>query len=141
MLYEVITALSDKDSVELHEFDTVKGSDYLADQDVVALMCKEAPKTIRWAERMGAAFSRNEDGTIAQRPFGGQSSPRACFAKDRTGLTLLQTVYEQALREGVEFCRITSYNVCYTKLLRLKLKGLVQYNTRIIQAFEGNTQS
>lgn len=96
-------ALSDKDSVELHEFDTVKGADYLADQDVVALMCREAPKTIRWAERMGAAFSRNEDGTIAQRPFGGQSSPRACFAKDRTGLTLLQTVYEQALREGVEF--------------------------------------
>lgn len=96
-------ALSSVDTIELHEFDTVKGSDYLADQDVVALMCREAPKTIRWAERMGAAFSRNEDGTIAQRPFGGQSSPRACFAKDRTGLTLLQTVYEQALREGVEF--------------------------------------
>ncbi len=96
-------ALSSEDSVELHEFDTVKGSDYLADQDVVELMCKEAPKTIRWAERMGAAFSRNDNGTIAQRPFGGQSSPRACFAKDRTGLTLLQTVYEQALREGVVF--------------------------------------
>ena len=96
-------ALSDEDSVELHEFDTVKGSDYLADQDVVELMCKEAPKTIRWAERMGAAFSRNENGTIAQRPFGGQSKPRACFAKDRTGLTLLQTVYEQALRAGVDF--------------------------------------
>ncbi|MEA3372298.1 MAG: succinate dehydrogenase flavoprotein subunit [Campylobacterota bacterium] len=96
-------ALSDEDSIELHEFDTVKGSDYLADQDAVELMCKEAPKTIRWAERMGAAFSRNENGTIAQRPFGGQSSPRACFAKDRTGLTLLQTVYEQALRDGVKF--------------------------------------
>jgi len=96
-------ALSNEDSIELHEFDTVKGSDYLADQDAVALMCKEAPKTIRWAERMGAAFSRNENGTIAQRPFGGQSSPRACYAKDRTGLTLLQTVYEQALRDGVDF--------------------------------------
>ncbi len=96
-------ALSDKDSIELHEFDTVKGSDYLADQDVVELMCKEAPKTIRWAERMGAAFSRTKDGKIAQRPFGGQSSPRACYAKDRTGLTLLQTVYEQALRAGVKF--------------------------------------
>ena len=66
-------------------------------------MCEKAPETIRWIERMGAAFSRNEDGTIAQRPFGGQSSPRACFAKDRTGLTLLQTIYEQAFREGVEF--------------------------------------
>ena len=96
-------AFSDQDSVELHEFDTVKGSDYLADQDVVQFMCEKAPETIRWAERMGAAFSRNEDGTIAQRPFGGQSSPRACFAKDRTGLTLLQTIYEQAYREGVEF--------------------------------------
>lgn len=96
-------AFSDADSVELHEFDTVKGSDYLADQDVVQFMCEKAPETIRWVERMGAAFSRNEDGTIAQRPFGGQSSPRACFAKDRTGLTLLQTIYEQAFREGVEF--------------------------------------
>ena len=96
-------AFSEADSVELHEFDTVKGSDYLADQDVVQFMCEKAPETIRWAERMGAAFSRNEDGTIAQRPFGGQSSPRACFAKDRTGLTLLQTIYEQAFREGVEF--------------------------------------
>ena len=96
-------AFSDKDSVELHEYDTVKGSDYLADQDVVEFMCQKAPETVRWVERMGAIFSRNEDGTIAQRPFGGQSSPRACFAKDRTGLTLLQTMYEQAYRVGVEF--------------------------------------
>ncbi len=99
----VNAAFSKDDSVELHEFDTVKGADYLADQDAVEFMCKNAPETIRWAERMGAAFSRNPDGTIAQRPFGGQSSPRACFAKDRTGLTLLQTVYEQAHREGVKF--------------------------------------
>ncbi len=96
-------AFSDADSVELHEFDTVKGSDYLADQDTVEFMCKKAPETVRWAERMGAAFSRTEDGKIAQRPFGGQSSPRACFAKDRTGLTLLQTIYEQAHRYGVKF--------------------------------------
>ena len=96
-------AFSDADSVELHEFDTVKGSDYLADQDVVEFMCKNAPETVRWIERMGAAFSRTDDGKIAQRPFGGQSSPRACFAKDRTGLTLLQTIYEQANRYGVTF--------------------------------------
>jgi len=99
----VNAAFSDEDSVELHEFDTVKGSDYLADQDAVAFMCEKAPETIRWAEHMGAVFSRNEDGTIAQRPFGGQSSPRACYAKDRTGLTLLQTIYEQADRAGVDF--------------------------------------
>ncbi|MBE0498446.1 MAG: succinate dehydrogenase flavoprotein subunit [Campylobacterales bacterium] len=96
-------AFSEADSVELHEFDTVKGSDYLADQDVVEFMCKNAPETVRWIERMGAAFSRTDDGKIAQRPFGGQSSPRACFAKDRTGLTLLQTIYEQANRHGVTF--------------------------------------
>lgn len=96
-------ALSKEDTIELHEFDTVKGSDYLGDQDAIRLMCSSAPETIRWAEQMGAVFSRNEDGNIAQRPFGGQSSPRACYAKDRTGLTLLQTIYEQAHKSGVEF--------------------------------------
>ena len=96
-------ALSAEDTVELHEFDTVKGSDYLGDQDAIKLMCEKAPETIRWAERMGAVFSRNEEGKIAQRPFGGQSKPRACYAKDRTGLTLLQTIYEQAHRDGVDF--------------------------------------
>ena len=96
-------ALSAEDSIELHEFDTVKGSDYLGDQDAIRLMCSKAPETIRWAEKMGAVFSRNEEGKIAQRPFGGQSSPRACYAKDRTGLTLLQTIYEQAHRDGVDF--------------------------------------
>jgi succinate dehydrogenase / fumarate reductase, flavoprotein subunit len=96
-------ALSAEDSIELHEFDTVKGSDYLGDQDAIKLMCEKAPETIRWAERMGAVFSRDEEGKIAQRPFGGQSSPRACYAKDRTGITLLQTIYEQAHRDGVDF--------------------------------------
>ncbi len=96
-------ALSDEDDESLHEFDTVKGSDYLGDQDAIALMCKSAPMTIRWAERMGAAFSRDDKGRIAQRPFGGQSKPRACFAKDRTGLAVLQAIYEQAHRSGVNF--------------------------------------
>lgn len=95
-------ALGKDDSTELHEFDTVKGSDYLADQDAVELMCTKAPETIRWAERMGAAFSRDEEGHIAIRPFGGQSKPRACYAKDRTGLAVLQAIYEQAFRAGIE---------------------------------------
>jgi len=94
-------ALDENDSIESHIFDTIKGSDYLADQDAVELMCSNAPESIRWIEHMGAVFSRRKDGRIAQRPFGGQSFPRACFAKDRTGLTLLQTIYEQALRENV----------------------------------------
>jgi len=96
-------ALDEDDSAQLHEFDTVKGSDYLGDQDAIRLMCAKAPETIRWVERMGAAFSRNEKGRIAQRPFGGQSRARTCYAKDRTGLTLLQTIYEQAHRDGVHF--------------------------------------
>lgn len=95
-------ALGKEDSTELHEFDTVKGSDYLADQDAVELMCSKAPETIRWAEHMGAAFSRDEEGNIAIRPFGGQSKPRACYAKDRTGLAVLQAIYEQAFRAGIE---------------------------------------
>jgi len=95
-------ALGKDDSTELHEFDTIKGSDYLADQDCVELMCTKAPETIRWAERMGATFSRDEEGDIAIRPFGGQSKPRACYAKDRTGLAVLQAIYEQAYRAGIE---------------------------------------
>ncbi len=95
-------ALGAEDSTELHEFDTVKGSDYLADQDAVELMCTKAPETIRWLEHMGAAFSRDDKGDIAIRPFGGQSKPRACYAKDRTGLSVLQAIYEQAFRAGIE---------------------------------------
>ena len=127
----VNAAFSDADSVELHEYDTVKGADYLADQDCVEYMCQHAPETIRWAERMGAAFSRNEDGTIAQRPFGGQSSPRACFAKDRTGLTLLQTIYEQALRSGVTF-----YDEWYAADMLYengKVSGVSAFNIRDMQ--------
>ncbi|MEA2111368.1 MAG: FAD-dependent oxidoreductase [Campylobacterota bacterium] len=132
-------ALSDEDSIELHEFDTVKGADYLADQDVVELMCKEAPKTIRWAERMGAAFSRNKNGTIAQRPFGGQSSPRACYAKDRTGLTLLQTIYEQALREGVDFWdEWYAADIIYKDG---KVSGVVAFNIRNLEYAVFNAKS
>lgn len=95
-------ALAEEDT-ELHEFDTVKGSDYIGDQDAIELMCKQAPETIRWLEKMGAVFSRTDEGRIAQRPFGGQSKPRACYAKDRTGIVVLQTIYEQAHRAGVDF--------------------------------------
>ncbi|WP_310441433.1 succinate dehydrogenase flavoprotein subunit [Sulfurimonas sp.] len=127
----VNAAFSDKDSVELHEFDTVKGSDYLADQDAVEFMCKNAPETIRWAERMGAAFSRTPDGKIAQRPFGGQSSPRACYAKDRTGLTLLQTIYEQAFRSGVKFW--DEWYVADLIYKDGKVSGVVAFNIRDMQ--------
>jgi len=121
-------ALGADDSIELHEFDTVKGSDYLADQDCVELMCSSAPETIRWAERMGAVFSRDEKGDIAIRPFGGQSKPRACYAKDRTGLTLLQTIYEQAHREGIEV--FDEWYVADIIYKEGKVSGVVAYDIR-----------
>ncbi len=135
----VNAAFSDEDSVELHEFDTVKGSDYLADQDAVEFLCKNAPETIRWAERMGAAFSRTTDGKIAQRPFGGQSSPRACYAKDRTGLTLLQTIYEQALRIGVKFW--DEWYVADLIYKDAKASGVVAFNIRDMQMAIFNAKS
>ncbi len=94
-------ALGKDDSWERHAFDTVKGSDYLADQDAVEVLTKNAAAAVYECERWGTAFSRNDDGTIAQRPFGGASFPRTCYAADRTGHNLLHTVYEQALRLGV----------------------------------------
>ena len=135
----VNAAFSDKDSVELHEFDTVKGSDYLADQDAVEFMCKNAPETIRWAEKMGAAFSRTADGKIAQRPFGGQSSPRACYAKDRTGLTLLQTIYEQAFRVGVKFW--DEWYVADIIYKEGKVSGVIAFHIRDMQVAIFNAKS
>ncbi len=123
-----INAALNEEDTSLHEFDTVKGSDYIGDQDAIELMCKKAPETIRWIERMGAVFSRTDDGKIAQRPFGGQSKPRACYAKDRTGLTLLQTIYEQARREGVLF--LDEWYVCDIVYKDGKVSGVVAYNLR-----------
>ncbi len=123
-----INAALNEEDTSLHEFDTVKGSDYIGDQDAIELMCSKAPETIRWIERMGAVFSRTDDGKIAQRPFGGQSKPRACYAKDRTGLTLLQTIYEQAHREGVLF--LDEWYVCDIVYKDGKVSGVVAYNLR-----------
>lgn len=96
-------SLGEEDSWEAHAFDTVKGSDYLADQDVVEVMAKEAPRAVIENEQWGTAFSRTEDGRIAQRPFGGAMFPRTCYAADRTGHNLLHTTCEQAMRLGVKF--------------------------------------
>lgn len=89
------------DSAESHTFDTVKGSDYLGDQKAIEIMCSEAPDDIYELERMGANFSRDENGRIAQRPFGGASHPRACYAADRTGHAILHLLYEQLMKRGV----------------------------------------
>jgi succinate dehydrogenase / fumarate reductase flavoprotein subunit len=94
---------SEDDSWESHAFDTVKGSDYLADQDAVEILCKEAPTVVMELEHFGTVFSRLEDGRIAQRPFGGEMYPRTCYAADRTGHNFLNTLYEQVSNMNVTF--------------------------------------
>ncbi len=78
-------ALSEDDSWEKHAYDTVKGSDYLGDQDAIEAMCREAPDDIIELEHMGTVFDRKPDGRIAQRPFGGAGFPRTCYVADITG--------------------------------------------------------
>lgn len=92
-----------EDSEDMHMFDTIKGSDYLGDQDVIEFFVAEAKKTVYSFEHMGVPFSRTEDGLINQRPFGGHSSPRSCFSADITGHVLLHTLYEQCLKHNVHF--------------------------------------
>jgi succinate dehydrogenase / fumarate reductase flavoprotein subunit len=95
-------ALSADDSWEAHAYDTVKGSDYLADQDAVDILCREAPNRILEMDRYGVLFSRTPEGKIAQRPFGGAEFPRTCYAEDRTGHNLLYALYQQCLKSGLE---------------------------------------
>jgi succinate dehydrogenase / fumarate reductase flavoprotein subunit len=91
------------DSLDLHMFDTIKGSDWLGDQDAIEILAREAPEIVFAYEHMGCVFSRLPDGRIAQRRFGGHSVPRANYAADYTGHVLLHTIHEQALRRGVKF--------------------------------------
>ena len=91
------------DTWEKHAFDTIKGSDYLADQDAAELMCQLAIPTMYELDHWGVPFSRFPGGKIAQRPFGGAGFPRTCYAADRTGQMLLHTLYEQAVRKNVTF--------------------------------------
>ncbi|MCX5821438.1 MAG: FAD-binding protein [Deltaproteobacteria bacterium] len=90
------------DSWEKHTFDTIKGSDFLADQDAVEIMCKEAIRIVYEMEHWGCPFSRFPDGSIAQRPFGGAGYPRTCYSSDITGHVLLNTLYERAVAKGVK---------------------------------------
>ncbi len=89
------------DTWEKHTFDTIKGSDYLADQDAVEVMCKEAPEVVYEMEHWGCPFSRFPDGSIAQRPFGGAGFPRTCYSTDLTGHVLLNTLYEKVVSKKV----------------------------------------
>jgi succinate dehydrogenase/fumarate reductase flavoprotein subunit len=90
------------DSPAKHAYDTVKGSDFLADQDAAEIMTTDAPKRIYELEHWGVPFSRLPDGRIAQRPFGGAGYPRTCYAADKTGLYILHTLNEQAVKHNIK---------------------------------------
>jgi len=87
-----------EDDPETHAYDTVKGSDYLGDQDAIEILCNEAPGDVYQLEHWGAIFSRTEDGRIAQRPFGAAGAPRTAYAADITGHVLIQVLYEQVVK-------------------------------------------
>ena len=100
----------EEDNWEWHTFDTVKGGDYLVDQDAAEIMCKEAIDAVLDLEKMGLPFNRTPEGRIDQRRFGGHTRNhgeaavrRACYAADRTGHMILQTLYQNCIKEGVEF--------------------------------------
>jgi len=106
-----IASADPEDDWRWHMYDTVKGSDYIGDQDAIEYMCSEGPKAVFELEHMGLPFSRTENGRIYQRPFGGQSkdfgkggqASRTCAAADRTGHALLHTLYQNNVKEGSNF--------------------------------------
>jgi succinate dehydrogenase / fumarate reductase flavoprotein subunit len=91
-----------EDDPEKHAYDTVKGSDYLGDQDAIEVLCDEAPDDVYQLEHWGAVFSRTEDGRIAQRPFGAAGEPRTAYAADITGHVLIHVLYEQVMKRDLE---------------------------------------
>ncbi|WP_077214430.1 FAD-dependent oxidoreductase [Bacillus dakarensis] len=116
------------DSIEKHFRDTVKGSDFLADQDAVEFFTTHMPELISELDYMGVPFSRDENGRVAQRPFGGASSPRTCYSADKTGHVILHALYEQCLKNKVNF-----HNDWYLLSLSVdkgKFQGLVAMDIR-----------
>ena len=94
-------ALRDADSWEDHAYDTMKGSDYLGDAPAVEALCKESPEEVIRLEHWGMPFSREDDGRVSQRPFGGLSFPRTTYAGAETGHQMLHTMYEQVVKRGI----------------------------------------
>ena len=91
-------ALDPQDSWESHAFDTVKGSDYLGDQDAIEIMCREAPEELLDLEHWGVTFHRNEEGRLGKRAFGGASAARTYYVADITGQAILHVLYEQLMK-------------------------------------------
>lgn len=122
----------EEDHWEWHMFDTVKGSDYLADQDAVEILCREAIETVYDLEHWGLPFSRTPEGKIAQRPFGGHTKEfgkapvrRSCYAADRTGHMILQTCYQQCIKHNVHF--YNEYHVLDVLIEQGRCAGVVAF--------------
>jgi succinate dehydrogenase / fumarate reductase flavoprotein subunit len=104
-------ALNPDDSWESHAFDTVKGSDYLGDQDAIEVMCREAPDEVLWLEHQGVTFHRNPEGKLGTRAFGGASAARTYYVADITGQALLHVLYEQLLKHHAQIDRYEEWFV------------------------------
>ena len=104
-------ALNPDDSWESHAFDTVKGSDYLGDQDAIEIMCREAPDEVLWLEHHGVTFHRSEEGTLGTRAFGGASAARTYYVADITGQALLHVLYEQLMKHHEQVDRYEEWFV------------------------------
>ncbi len=99
----VINSQTNNDSVEKHIQDTIKSAHNLGDIDTIKYMCENSKDTIKWLDDIGVPFSRDKDNNIAQRKLGGASHPRACYSSDYTGLKILHTLYDNCLKNGIEF--------------------------------------
>ena len=122
-----------EDDWRWHMYDTVKGSDWLGDQDAIEYLCKEAPRAVVELERYGVPFSRTDDGKIYQRPFGGMTknygngtAQRTCAAADRTGHAILHTLYGQALKQNTEF--FIEYFALDLLMKNGECKGIIAWN-------------
>ncbi|MFZ3064586.1 MAG: FAD-dependent oxidoreductase [Nitrospirota bacterium] len=116
------------DDWEKHAYDTIKGSDYLGDQDAIIKMCKEAANRIYEIEHWGCPFSRTNDGSISQRPFGGQGFPRTAYAADRTGHAMLHTLFEQIIRINEDDNCLTFFDEWFVTRLIVEnnsIRGLI----------------
>src|SRR3989440_9840404 len=124
-------ALNPEDSWESHAYDTVKGSDYLGDQDAIEIMCREAPEELLYLEHIGVTFHRNDKGELGTRAFGGASAARTYYVADITGQAILHVLYEQLLKFGEQVDRFEEWFT--TKLLvsdEGRIAGCVARNIR-----------
>ena len=129
-------AVGAEDSVDTHIYDTVKGSDYLGDQDAIEFFCREAGPTVVEMEHFGTIFSRSPDGSLARRPFGGAGFPRTIYAADRTGLALLQAIWERLGTETSRFTLYQEWDLTRVVVRDGAVQGIVAFD-RATGAFEG----